>query len=343
MYKIGMCGHFGGDKNFLDGQTIKTKSVAKELEKKLGIKNIKKIDTYNWKKAPFKLLRNSFLLIKRSENILILPAHNGLKVFVPLFSFFNLFFKKNLHYIVIGGWLYNYLQEKKYLIKYLKKFKGIYVETKGMKLNLNNLGLKNIYVMSNFKELNKVSENDIKLEKSEKFKFCTFSRVTAEKGITDSINLVKALNKEGLKCKLDIYGQIENNYREIFENLININKEFIEYKGIIDFNKSVDVLKDYDCLLFLTKYKGEGFPGTLIDALYSALPVIASDWKYNKEIIVKGQTGFMYDLGDSNKLMDISRKLILKNYDIYEIRKNCLKYAENFKGEKIIEILINNL
>ena len=35
MYKIGICGHYGGGKNCLDGQTIKTKIITKELEKNM--------------------------------------------------------------------------------------------------------------------------------------------------------------------------------------------------------------------------------------------------------------------------------------------------------------------
>lgn len=47
MNKIGICGHYGGNKICLDGQTIKTKIVTEELEK---IYKIKKVDTFNGKK-----------------------------------------------------------------------------------------------------------------------------------------------------------------------------------------------------------------------------------------------------------------------------------------------------
>ena len=36
MIKIGVCGHFGGNRNFLDGQTVKTKIITRELQKKYG-------------------------------------------------------------------------------------------------------------------------------------------------------------------------------------------------------------------------------------------------------------------------------------------------------------------
>lgn len=74
MYKISICGHFGGNKEFNDGQTIKTKTIFNELYKKFGENNIGKIDTYNWKKNPLKLLVNCFKYMKNSDNVIILPA-----------------------------------------------------------------------------------------------------------------------------------------------------------------------------------------------------------------------------------------------------------------------------
>ena len=42
-------GHFGFAKNLLNGQTVKTKIITKELEKQLGKEEVLKIDTW-WKK-----------------------------------------------------------------------------------------------------------------------------------------------------------------------------------------------------------------------------------------------------------------------------------------------------
>jgi glycosyltransferase involved in cell wall biosynthesis len=48
------------------------------------------------------------------------------------------------------------------------------------------------------------------------------------------------------------------------------------------------VLRDYFALLFPIYYIGEGFAGTAIDAFSAGVPVIASDWKYNSEVIKEG-------------------------------------------------------
>lgn len=53
-------GHFGAGKNFLDGQTIKTKIITTELQNQLGAEHVAKYDTHGgWKvlmKADYYLL-----------------------------------------------------------------------------------------------------------------------------------------------------------------------------------------------------------------------------------------------------------------------------------------------
>lgn len=56
MYKVCVCGHFGGDNNFNDGQTVKTKNLYTALSEIYGEKAVLKIDTYNWKKHPISFL-----------------------------------------------------------------------------------------------------------------------------------------------------------------------------------------------------------------------------------------------------------------------------------------------
>ena len=52
---IGIIGHFGGDKEYNDGQTVKTKNIYNGFCNS-GISTIDKIDTYYIKKNPVKFL-----------------------------------------------------------------------------------------------------------------------------------------------------------------------------------------------------------------------------------------------------------------------------------------------
>lgn len=334
MIKIGICGHFGGNKTFLDGQTVKTKIITQELKK---IYSLKKVDTYNSKKRIFNILFGLIKLLAQCENVIILPAHNGLKIIAPFLVFFNKIFKRKLHYIVIGGWLSKYFEDKKKLKEILKKFDYIYVETSTMKKALESKGFKNIIIMPNCKDLKILKEEELVYNIKKPYKLCTFSRVMQEKGIEDAIKAVKNINENSKEIiyTLDIYGQIDKNYKERFEKLSKAFPEYIKYKGLVPFSKSVDVLKEYYLLLFPTYYQGEGFAGTLIDAMSAGVPIVASDWRYNKEI-VSSKNGFIFETKNVKKFTDILYRLSLDASVVNKLKNNCLKEAIKYDSKKVI-------
>lgn len=345
LFNTGICGHFGFGKDFFDGQTVKTKIVSDELEKQLGSDCIYKVDTYGGMKRFGSIAIQYLKMFMKCKNIMILPAQNGLKLFVPLAVLLNIFFHRKLHYIVIGGWLAEYLTEHKFLKELLKRFDGIYVETGTMKNTLEKMGFKNIVVMPNCKELKILMPEELVFDEKKPYKFCTFSRVMKEKGIEDAIDAITQINKKNddIICMLDIYGQIDKNYEERFLELQSTFPDYISYKGIVDYNCSADVLKKYFALLFPTYYNGEGFAGTLIDAFAAGIPVIASDWKYNSELIENMKTGLVYSTSEFNTLED-SIDWMINNVDkVKEMKYNCLYESKKFRPENVINIVINEL
>lgn len=341
--KVGICGHFGNGKSFLDGQTVKTKMIYQILRMKMN--SVDLVDTYCWQKKIFRFIANCILLIRKSENIILLPAQNGVKVFIPFFWFINLFFKRKIHYVVIGGWLPEFLEQRKWLCFFLKKIDCIYVETHTMRKKLEALQLKNVFYMPNCKELYILDESELVCSIEIPYKLCTFSRVMKEKGIEDAVEAVKSINDTYQKTiyTLDIYGQVDENYKERFKELKKGFPDYIQYKGMVPYGSSVLVLKNYFLLLFPTYYDGEGFAGTLLDAFAAGLPVIATNWRYNGEIIADKQNGFLYETEQKERL----RELLIECYQnpqiINDMREACLKCADAYSPDKVMKILIENL
>lgn len=294
MALVGILGHYGGGREFFDGQTVKTKIVTAELEAAFGRENVLCLDTYNWRRHPFGLIAGCIRLIKSSDNVIMLPAHNGLKVFSSLLSLINRLYKKSLHYVVIGGWLPEYLDSHRLTARCLKRFSGVYPETEQMKKALGARGFNNVSVVPNCKNIRILAENELPAAAARPYPLCTFSRVMREKGTGEAVEAVLSINAEhGPTFTLDIYGQIEPSQSEWFEALQAKTGDSVRYMGTVGFDKSTDVLKNYTALLFPTYYDGEGFAGTLIDAMAAGVPVIASDWRYNSEIVVPNKTGII--------------------------------------------------
>ena len=344
LYKYGICGHFGNGFELLNGQTIKTKIVTEELEKALGKDQILKVDSHNWKSNPLRLVIKCYLLVKRCENVVVLPAHNGVKVFIPLFLILNMIFHKRLHYVLIGGWLPQLLKSNAWLIKKVSSFNGVYVETNSVIENLNKLGINNTYLLTNFKRLQILCENYLNFDICTPHKLCTFSRVTDMKGIEDAVEVVKRINENtgDIVYSLDIYGPIDQDYQIRFNTIKEAFPDYIQYKGSIGFNDSVDTLRNYFLLLFPTRYQTEGIPGTIIDAYAAGLPVVASEWNSAREIVTDNETGYVYKFMSNEELEGCLLRIMKDPNAVISMKPNCLRKAKQYSPETVIEKFIKD-
>lgn len=344
--KICILGHFGEGLNLLNGQTVKTKIVTTELCNVYGEENIKKIDTHGGVKTLIKSPIQVLKAMKSSENVVIFPAHNGLRIYAPLLSFFKRFFKKTkLHYAVIGGWLPEFLKGKKGLAKSLKNFDGIYVETKHMKDALASSGFTNVFVMPNCKQLAILDRTELRTDYTIPYKLCTFSRVMKEKGIEDAVNAVRLINEKlgSTIFTLDIYGQVDSAQTEWFDDLKRNFPEYITYGGLVPFDKSVDVLKEYFALLFPTLFIGEGVPGTFIDAFAAGVPVISSEFANSRELIDDKTNGLIFEFANFEKLCKTLESVANEPNIIISMKKHCINEAQNYLPEKALLPLIDNI
>ena len=337
MKLVGIVGHFGFGLNMLNGQTIKTKIVTKALEDRFGNDEVLKLDTHGGAKTYLKLPFKMIGLLKCCENIIIFPAHNGVRVIVPMLLLINILYHRKIHYVVIGGWLSEMCEQKPWLMKQLKKIDYIYVETTTMKNALEKQGFRNVLVMPNFKDL-KILDKPVYSD-NRPLKLCTFSRVVKEKGIEDAVKSVEIINTEYGKVvfELDIYGPVDPKQIEWFDKLQTNFPDYINYKGSVQFDQTVDVLKNYFALLFPTKFYTEGIPGTILDAYAAGIPVIASKWESFSDLIDDGVTGIGFKFDDFDGLVSVLRNIANHPDSIDDLKTSCINRAKQFKPEEIIQ------
>ncbi|HEY5588811.1 MAG TPA: glycosyltransferase [Candidatus Paceibacterota bacterium] len=340
MYDIGICGHFGLGQNFNDGQTIKTRIFTEELKKRNL--NINIVDTYNWKHNPFKLFFKLIYITLKCRNIIIMPDQNGIKVIMPLLVLLKKIFNKKLYYVVIGGWLPVVTEKNKFVSFFAKRVNSIFVETKAMSELLKKQNFKNIKVLPNFKRLKILDENELIFNYEKPYKLCIYSRIMPEKGIEDAINAINAININSgeVVYSLDIYGQIDKNYKDKFEQIIIEFPVYIKYKGIVDYDKSVEILKDYFVLLFPTKFKTEGIPGTIIDAFAAGVPVLTSNFDACCDIVEAEITGYIYEFNNYDSFLDYLILFMRNPSLVNSLKINCLKKVLEYTPDDIINRFI---
>ena len=96
-------------------------------------------------------------------------------------------------------------------------------------------------------------------------------------------------------------------------------------------------------MLFPTYYEGEGFAGTLIDALAAGVPIIATDWHYNSSIVTNNQTGLIYGLNEKDGLRKSVAYAIDNQKKWNEMKYNCIAKATALKPSNVIKTIIDNM
>lgn len=340
--KITICGHFGFKKRLSNGQTIKSINLLKELSRYYSRKKVSAIDTHG-KFNTFLCFFRLVVALYTSSDIILMPAIRGIQVIVPFVVSLNCIFNKKIHYVVIGGWLPQFLRNHRKIVKVLVNVDCIYVETMSMKKELEAIGLRNVLIMPNFKEIVCKKKNYLKKNESICFRFCTFSRVMKEKGIEDAIKVIIRIHETGIKCQLDIFGPVENKQKNWFEKLISSAPEYIKYKGIVDSTQSANIISNYYGLLFPTYYDGEGFAGTIIDAFSCGVPVICSDWKYNCDIVKDNYTGYVFPSKNNDSFYNAILSSINDIEKWESFSENCSNEIQKYIPSNAIRVLLNNI
>lgn len=337
LLKAGICGHFGGGKSLSDGQTVKTIVMTEKLKEIWGSEQVLTLDTYQWKKHMLRLILQSFRMLRRCENILVLPSWNGVKVFIPLFLFLNKFYHRRLHYVIIGSWLPDVLKDSPGLMDKMKRLNGLYGETLSLTEELKAMGLSNVYLLPNFKELHITRETAY--EPREPFPLYTFSRVLKQKGIYEAVAAVKAVNEKLGRTvyTLDIWGDIHPIFAEDFERMLPEFPEYINYKGCLSYENTTDTLQRYFALLFPTRYPREGIPGSILDSYAAGVPVLSSHFINAPQIIEDGKTGLILDFDNiTEALTETLCRLAEHPEELTNMREACARKAADYQADQVV-------
>ena len=340
MNRLLIIGAFGDDKPTSSGQIIRTRVTYDELAKIYGKTRVLKLNTTDSsnKKLPF--LWKLILSIIKSDCIMVIVSENGMRILYPILKFASLYMRKKILNSIVGGTV------KPILVKYpmcraaMKSFYINWVQLPSMIDELAGLGITNCEVLPNSKPLKRIKPAEYT---NQTFKFCTFSRVSKEKGIEAAIKAIRIIHEKGYDVELDIYGNPDENYKDRFKMIMEGAPEYIKYRGVASYDKTTEVLKEYFMLLFPTTFDGEGFPGTLIDALYAGLPVIATNWKHNGEILCDGVTGYLYDYQNDSLLVDLIEKAVCNPKEINNMRFECINNSKNYSIDRIMGIICKRI
>lgn len=329
---IGDCGNFKNTSNGVYAKNILLFNRLKEV-----FVTLKHVNTNNWKKNPSVLLNvlRSIWQYRKKDIIISLNTYSSYKL-IKIVK--RLFPSIRLNYFVIGGILPNFISQLEMKQRECYSIvKWFMVESQEMKRKMELLGYKNVIHIPNFKKIAYIPEKST--ETSVPFRFVFLSRIIPEKGCDLIMEATRRINKEIGEDKflVHFYGKIDDSYESQFLKIINEIPN-AEYKGFLNLAdvSNYDVLASYSAMLFPTFWKGEGFPGILIDAMIAGTPVIASEWGYNTEIIENGTTGIIIKSKNVDELANAMNSFICNHSKVAEMTRHCRIQAMEYDTAKVL-------
>ena len=229
------------------------------------------VDTINWRKKPFIMVKMLWLLAFIRNAKVVISCEEGASRIIDILYYIRL--QDNVFYWVVGSGFPTRIVSGSLSPKHYSFLTRIIVQSPNMVKSLKEAGLNNVLYIPNSKPI-----YDIPIElHNGRIRFVFLSRILPEKGIEQIFRCVRRLNAEGLaeRYEIDFYGMIGEQYLAFEKNVRKYSN--VAYHGLLDLTQEIGYrqLATYDAMLFPTFYEGEGFPGVLIDAFISALPVIS--------------------------------------------------------------------
>ncbi|WRH77290.1 MAG: glycosyltransferase family 4 protein [Sphingobium sp.] len=147
-------------------------------------------------------------------------------------------------------------------------------------------------------------------------------RVTETKGVFQAIEAVASLGKT---ASLVIFGPLECELpRELPPN--------VKYSGLLDSSQVTKTISNFDALLLPTFYRGEGYPGVIIEALSVGVPVISTRWRAIPELL-NVRCWMLSDPGSASSLTEsigLLRQALIDEPEA--LAKDCVATANRFDG-----------
>jgi len=228
--------------------------------------------------------------------------------FAPYIIILGKLFSKSTSLRKFGGEALNVYEssvgyKKRVLTFIFTNIDYLFLEMKNMVDGFSKLN-QNTFWFPNVRKVPTLTMNKKKFTK----KFVFISQIFKEKGIDE---ILEASKKLPVEYTIDLYGPIKDvkytdNYLEQYP---------VSYCGALNSENVLSTLSKYDVLLLPTYYKGEGYPGIVIESYSIGIPIIVTNLVGLSEITEHGKTGFLIEPKNIDELVKAILSFNQDNYN----------------------------
>jgi phosphatidylinositol alpha-mannosyltransferase len=158
------------------------------------------------------------------------------------------------------------------------------------------------------------------------------------KGLDTLFQAIAKLKLELPNMKLHIVGSGSVSYYTRMAEELDI-KEFVIFHGTASHKMVPIFLRSANICVFPSRH--EGFPLTLLEAMASGVPIVASNIEIFRKVLNEGERGLIFESGDANALSD-SILILYKDLDLRRLKvRAALEEALNYSWANIAERYIS--
>ena len=162
--------------------------------------------------------------------------------------------------------------------------------------------------------------------------------VRKEKGLEYLLEAFDTIKKRYPRTTLTIAGRCEDKQLDR-----RIEKSEVNYLGEVTQNEIVRLFKTHDVFVYPSFWRGEGYPGVIVEALQAGLPIVCTDWRFQSELVTDGFNGKLFSPRNTQSLIDALTETIGNPGVLPQQARNSIEFSRQFEstywnGEKFEDI-----
>jgi glycosyltransferase involved in cell wall biosynthesis len=218
---------------------------------------------------------------------------------------------------------------------------ALIVETKDVKKEFTEDGLKNLYILPCVKKTYDIPD-EMKNEAKPVLRLIFFSRIIKDKGVLEAVDTVIAANKKGIKFSLDITGSVKEEPEtvELVKKRIQGHPE-IRFLGE-DFKvtgpETYQELNRYDLHVLPTRFFHENAPGSIIDMFVSWVPTLTTRFPGYEDMLSE-ENSYLIDFQREEQLLPKLLYIFSHQNELFLKRAACHAELHHYDFQAAYQVL----
>lgn len=174
----------------------------------------------------------------------------------------------------------------------------------------------------------KAQEQQVGNHKNYQKRFVFLGHIKADKGIAELLETSQLLDPS---YSIHLYGPImDADYQWL------ATQENPYYQGVLKQQEVTAKLSEYDVLILPTYFRGEGYPGAIIEAYSLGLPIITTNWRSIPEIVADGESGLLVPPRSTSALVVAMQSFNAENYPTFSAQAKQL-FSSSFEQNVVLK------